>query len=65
MDAPIQEWQAPLISQRNVVVGDGSGIGRGLAIALAGASAEVFVLGRRRAMLEETVDLAADLPVAV
>ena len=58
------EWQTPLISQRNVVVGGGSGIGRGLAIALAGAGAgaEVFVLGRRRAMLEETVDLARELP---
>jgi NAD(P)-dependent dehydrogenase (short-subunit alcohol dehydrogenase family) len=57
------DWHAPLISQRNVVVGGGSGIGRGLAIALAGAGADVFVLGRRRAMLEETADLASDLPV--
>ena len=55
-------WHAPLISQRNVVVGGGSGIGRELAIALASAGADVFVLGRRRAMLEETVGLAGDLP---
>ena len=55
-------WHAALISQRNVVIGGGSGIGRGLAIALASAGADVFVLGRRRAMLEETVGLAGDLP---
>ena len=55
------EWHVPLSSRRNVVVGGGSGMGRGLAVALAGAGAEVFVLGRRREMLEETAEMARGL----
>jgi NAD(P)-dependent dehydrogenase (short-subunit alcohol dehydrogenase family) len=52
------EWRASLVSRRNVVIGGGSGIGRAAAVALARAGSEVFVLGRRLAMLEETAGLA-------
>jgi NAD(P)-dependent dehydrogenase (short-subunit alcohol dehydrogenase family) len=55
----------PLASRRNVVVGGGSGIGRAAAVALAQAGSEVFVLGRRQAMLGETAQLARELPGCV
>ena len=39
-----------------LVTGGGSGLGRQIALALAGAGAKVVVLGRRQAMLAETVE---------
>lgn len=47
---------------RALVTGAGTGLGRGITLALAGAGVDVAVMGRRPAPLEETSDLAADLP---
>ena len=44
-----------LDSVRAVVTGGGTGIGRGIARVLVQQGAEVAVLGRRQALLEETV----------
>lgn len=48
----------PLIADRILVVGAGSGIGRALATELAGLGATVYVGGRRRHRLTETASLA-------
>ena len=47
---------------RALVTGAGTGLGRGITLALAGAGVDVVVMGRRAELLEETRDLANDLP---
>ncbi|MGM1063887.1 SDR family NAD(P)-dependent oxidoreductase [Saccharothrix sp. Mg75] len=50
---------------RVVVTGGGRGLGREFAVALAGVGASVLVVGRDRGALDETVELARDLPGTV
>jgi citronellol/citronellal dehydrogenase len=47
-------WSSPLVHDRVVVTGGGSGIGQGVALAAVLAGAKVYVLGRRRSALEST-----------
>lgn len=46
-----------LTNKTVIVTGGGSGIGRAIAIAMARESAKVFVIGRTKAKLEETVEI--------
>jgi NAD(P)-dependent dehydrogenase (short-subunit alcohol dehydrogenase family) len=50
---------------RALVTGAGTGLGRGIALALASAGVDVVAMGRRTEPLEETRELAADLPGTV
>ena len=47
---------------RALVTGAGTGLGRGITLALAGAGVNVAVMGRRPEPLEETRELASELP---
>ena len=50
-----------LTGRRAMVTGGGSGIGREIALTLAAAGAQVTVVGRRAAALEETAQLISEL----
>ncbi|MET0885346.1 MAG: SDR family oxidoreductase [Mycetocola sp.] len=55
-------WSTPLVHDRLVVTGAGSGIGRAVALELAERGATAYILGRRKTALEETVQLAKGHP---
>ena len=58
-DAPPQRHQnVSLVGRVAVVTGGGTGIGRAIALRLAARGATLALLGRRRAPLEETIELA-------
>jgi len=52
------QWSVPLVSDRMLVVGAGSGIGRALAVTLAELGVTVYAAGRREHRLIETAGLA-------
>ena len=54
----MQPWTTPILHDRVVVTGGGSGIGQGVALALADVGATVYVLGRRESALAATQALA-------
>jgi NAD(P)-dependent dehydrogenase (short-subunit alcohol dehydrogenase family) len=56
----MKPWQVPLVSDRVLVTGGGSGIGRDVALTLAGLGARTYVLGRRVDALEQTASLAGE-----
>lgn len=55
-------WQASLQFERVVVTGGGSGIGQATALALADSGVQVYIMGRRKAALDATVELAVGRP---
>jgi len=57
----VKSWATPILYDRCVVIGGGSGIGRALALELAACGTSSYVLGRRLDVLEETANLASDL----
>lgn len=56
------QWTTPLVHDRLIVTGAGSGIGRATAIELAKCGATAYILGRRLDALEETAAMARGLP---
>ncbi|MET0830481.1 MAG: SDR family oxidoreductase, partial [Microbacterium sp.] len=52
------EWSTPLVHDRLVVTGAGSGIGRAVALELARRGATTYILGRRDGALKDTIELA-------
>ena len=62
MNTSPSAWTVNLPADRYFVVGAGSGIGRGVALALAQIGKTVYIGGRRKHRLEETVELGKELP---
>src|SRR5262245_41056431 len=55
-------FSVPLVHDRLVVTGGGSGIGRAVALKMAEMGATAYIVGRREHALAETVSIAKGLP---